>query len=409
MWWNPAKPQDVTPDDDVHRPQLDGLRAVAVTAVMFQHFSFWGDRWGFAGEGVKLFFVLSGYLITRILLQGRESRSRGARWRSVISTFYIRRALRIFPLYYGVVIVSLICNLDPARKIWPWLVMYTINFYQGANGYYEANFAHFWSLAVEEQFYLVWPWVVWFTPRRWLIPLAFLFLATGPCYRAYAEYSEANGVQSYVNTLASLDSLGAGAILAMAVHFYSVVAVRRVLRWIVFPLSLAGIVFFQFSGDVWNGYANLIFSDFALSAFFAWLVYNAARGFRWIGSYTLGLAPVVYIGKISYGIYVLHEFSHLFCTPLAEHLGWVPAEPPETHDAGGESGSDSGSPDNPPSADDHAPPGDSEAAAPVEAKFPLGLFLLRILFSVSAASLSWWVFEGPINRLKRHFRLKAKD
>ena len=107
-----------------YMPQLDGLRALAVGAVVVQHYDI---LIGGAAFGVHLFFVLSGFLITRILLLSRERVSDAGISRArAFRQFYIRRALRIFPLYYLVVFVGIAVNADYARAFAPWLLTYTI-------------------------------------------------------------------------------------------------------------------------------------------------------------------------------------------------------------------------------------------------------------------------------------------
>ena len=138
-------------------PELDTLRALAVTGVIVHHYVPAHELGILAIGGVELFFVLSGFLITRLLLAARREVERGRQHRAAaLGRFYARRALRIFPLYYLVVAVLAAVDLPPAREILPWLLTYTLNFHMASRGYVD-HFAHFWTLAVEEQFYLVWP------------------------------------------------------------------------------------------------------------------------------------------------------------------------------------------------------------------------------------------------------------
>src|SRR5437762_7625759 len=139
-------------------PQLDGLRALAVTAVIAQHYKV---LVGGAGYGVHLFFVLSGFLITRILLGERENvETLGITRVRAFRQFYVRRMLRIFPLYYFVVIAGIALGVRNAREYAPWLLTYTFNLKMAAQGTVVEPFVHFWSLAIEEQYYLVWPWLI---------------------------------------------------------------------------------------------------------------------------------------------------------------------------------------------------------------------------------------------------------
>ena len=169
------------PENRAFYPALDGLRAIAFLMVFSNHYLF--IPWGWAG--VDLFFVLSGFLITGILFDSRNDPHR-------IRNFYVRRTLRIFPLYYGVML--LLIPFAYRGLSWSWLVWpaYLGNYARVIGPYTSrsplqrlADFqpglqvtihgiyrqilflGHFWSLCVEEQFYLVWPWIVfWIRDRR---------------------------------------------------------------------------------------------------------------------------------------------------------------------------------------------------------------------------------------------------
>ncbi len=144
-----------------YRPQLDGLRAIAVMAVVFQHFapSGWSKVIPWGGLGVTLFFVLSGYLITGILLKGREEPG-------MLRHFYIRRALRIFPVYYATLLIAALLAIPPVRETFWWHAFYLSNVLFALKNSYFGAVSPFWSLAVEQHFYLIWPWVVLFVPRK---------------------------------------------------------------------------------------------------------------------------------------------------------------------------------------------------------------------------------------------------
>ncbi|MFN7977685.1 MAG: acyltransferase family protein [Vicinamibacterales bacterium] len=159
-----------------YAPQLDGLRAVAVAAVAYSH---WLPSWQFGvpfGAGVHLFFVLSGFLITRILIGLREAPSRPA----AIGRFFARRALRLFPAFYTVLACAWIADVPLARATWTWHASYLSNVYIAGLAAWQGHFSHFWSLAVEEQFYLLWPWIVVWMPTRALAPALVITTLAGP-------------------------------------------------------------------------------------------------------------------------------------------------------------------------------------------------------------------------------------
>ena len=114
--------------------------------------------------------MLSGFLITGILLRCRSFQEQGIQGTGFTARrFYARRFLRIFPLYYAVLLaVLLVLSIDRATTASLW--SYTYNLYAGFRGELHGRVSHFWSLAIEEQFYLIWPWIILLTPRRFLLP-----------------------------------------------------------------------------------------------------------------------------------------------------------------------------------------------------------------------------------------------
>lgn len=343
-------------------PQLDGLRAFAVTAVLLHHFlEMKGFDWAF--EGVRLFFVLSGFLITGILLQSRElAESRGDSLGGTIRRFYARRALRIFPLYYFLILIGLVINLEPAREALGWFLTYSLNIYMAHQGWYVDNYAHFWSLAVEEQFYIVWPWLVLFAPRRWLLPLILAVISIGPLFRFYCVIQEYNGIVAYISTPGCLDSLGMGALLTITAHSRAKDVLQSYLRKVALPVGLvaSGVLLLLLTHPVfWK--VSTIFYDSALALFFCWLIYSASVGFRGIVRVVLESPPLTYVGKISYGIYVYHPFMPKLCMFIFRVLGF----------------------DYP--------------------KSRVLTFILPTVATMIVASISWYIMERPLNNLKRCF------
>jgi peptidoglycan/LPS O-acetylase OafA/YrhL len=169
--------------------------------------------------GVELFFVLSGFLITGILIDALGSPR-------YFRNFYIRRTLRIFPLYYAVLAFSLfvfphIANVPEwstrARENQWWYWSYLAN-WGDALGHGIAGFPHFWSLAVEEQFYLVWPLLVFALSRRSAIRLTATIVATTPLIRLFLHLRGLPAQAGYEFTIARWDALAAGALLALLIR-----------------------------------------------------------------------------------------------------------------------------------------------------------------------------------------------
>jgi peptidoglycan/LPS O-acetylase OafA/YrhL len=355
--------------------QLDGLRCFAVLGVLVSHF--WIPQglpwlladmdWGWIG--VRLFFVLSGFLITGILLDARQIAGNKTTTSAYqLRQFYARRFLRIFPIYYLVIMITIALNIPLARELWAWLVTYTSNIYITLHNTWIGYFSHFWSLAVEEQFYLIWPFLILILPKKWLLPSVALAILVAPVYRfsAYQLYrGDISPFDFKAGTLtpANLDSLGMGAMLA--IFWHNRAYRERVQKYTLFIILPVGILLYLVTLALYHYDIKpsvfFTLNDFALALIFAWLVSSAAMGFKGTVGKFISFPIFVYLGKISYGIYVYHYFMPLILVPVMKWLGF---EAP--------------------------PPG------------PLN-FILAGSLSIAIASLSWYLFEYPINRLKRHF------
>jgi len=319
-------------------PAFDGLRGVAILSVMIFHFVIFrisfdeirpGELGGDAGltllqlsmcgwAGVDLFFVLSGFLITRILL---NARGRAGYFR----VFYFRRILRIFPAYYAALVVLLVIpRLFPSlvrgvahihSSIWLWT--YLSNVLLATHGWDSVpeTMQHFWSLAIEEQFYLLWPWLIFVLSRRRAIWVCVLLMVGAPLLRAFLM-STGNPTAGYVLTPARVDTLAAGALLALWAQ--SEAEWSRVLRGIRVAglLSLAVLVaLFATHGHAMFGHRFIYRDPYMLTIGFSAI---AVASMAWIGLCFLPPSPTVlqrvtafpalrYFGRYSYGLYIVHQ------------------------------------------------------------------------------------------------------
>lgn len=303
-------------------PTLDGLRGIAILLVLVLHFTMYGGAAPAAGLdllvfrvavagwiGVDLFFVLSGFLITGILFDAKGEEG-------YFRTFYLRRLLRIAPLYYGALAVFLV--FLPA--IWPghqglawlrgeslWYWTYLLNFRIAAEGWPDFGaLGHFWSLAVEEQFYLLWPVAVFLLRRRPLMALCAACMALAVATRL-ALHLAGNPPAAFVLAPARLDALAAGAFLALLVRGPGGLAAA--VRWAK-PAALAGGtgllgLFVWKRGLPSEDPAVSVAGQLLLALFFAAVLALAlpeSRGGRWLA------APfLVFFGRYSYGLYVIHH------------------------------------------------------------------------------------------------------
>jgi peptidoglycan/LPS O-acetylase OafA/YrhL len=314
-----------------HVPSLDGIRAISILIVIGFHLGVLGFGWA----GVQIFFVLSGYLITGILLEDRERYS----LTPYLKRFYWRRSLRIFPVYYGYLLVLALAQrlFGVAPEIagsWLPLSTYTMDFARmnpvDPGGHWAV---HLWSLAVEEQFYLVWPWVVFFLSRHSLSRVAIGLVIAGPLIRLATAmlvppFTGAYvGRVVYVSPFSQVDAFAAGAAIAILPW----AAIRRPGRWFagaVVVLAVLGLWnFTQFDRSEISirtlGYPVHSTTNFqhvwgytAINLVAAFAVLASVRG-RAITS-LLEHPFMQRIGRVSYGIYVFHYPALLLVIPLRE-------------------------------------------------------------------------------------------
>ena len=168
--------------------------------------------------GVETFFVISGFLITGILLDNRSEEQKSL----VLKNFYCRRFLRIFPLFYLVLGMAVLLDSDGLRQSWGWHFGYLFpTFYFYLQNGWTGQLSHFWSLAVEEQFYLVWPLLILSVSMRSLPFVLMTCIFSAPVYAVYMTVSHpgANGPNSAAILMPScLGALGLGAFLAYAIR-----------------------------------------------------------------------------------------------------------------------------------------------------------------------------------------------
>jgi peptidoglycan/LPS O-acetylase OafA/YrhL len=305
-----------------HMPQLDGLRAFAFLMVASSHWI--PDIYQFGiplGTGVQLFFVLSGFLITGILLRNRPEES-GEPTGTVLRAFYVRRSLRIFPLYYLVLTVCLLLNVSPIRETWPWHAAYLSNFYFAFHPHgtqIAEPYLHLWSLSVEEQFYLLWPLIALTTPRRRLHVVIWSGIVGALLFRIGAGLYWGNPATTRYLTPSNFDALGIGALLAYANHYRGLQGLRRA-KVICAVIGMVGLAV-SVPASAWAGSQLMHWIGHTfLIIFYGAVVAQAAEGFRGAAGSLLAAKPAMYLGKISYGLYVYHYFAPLAWAALLASL-----------------------------------------------------------------------------------------
>jgi peptidoglycan/LPS O-acetylase OafA/YrhL len=323
-------------------PALDGLRAIAVLLVVPHNFNLMVALGGAAyfvvvalqrgWIGVQLFFVLSGFLITGILLDTGATPG-------YLRSFFARRVLRIFPLYYFTLLVLLVVlpslGLMPARgpdallelSYWAYFSNWYGPFHAG-----EDSLSHFWSLAVEEQFYLLWPFVVYRRSAAWVLRLC-LGVAAAALLIRIGMLRAGAPVQAIYQFLATrMDALALGGAAAAAFRVPSAASWALDRRWL---LSGAGLAAIAVGAAISRGYnfvepATQSLGYTLLALGFALLV-AAAAATDWLGRggwlAALRWDPLRRIAKYSYAMYVLSVPIHfLIGKPALSALGLAPGD-----------------------------------------------------------------------------------
>jgi peptidoglycan/LPS O-acetylase OafA/YrhL len=342
-------------------PELDGLRGIAIAVVLLYHCHTKLEsshldvvaKWGWIG--VNLFFVLSGFLITGIIVDSRDDPR-------FFRNFYARRGLRIWPVYF----LLLLLNFFFVPLIFG-------NFWWALHETRSAPWAHYiffiqnllfaalpgtlgptWSLAIEEQFYLFWAPIARFARNAALLPLLIAVFVASPFIRLGT-----NGLLTQVHTLRHLDGLAIGALIALALRMFSFSRdAWKKLAAGGLVLGASGAVMMQFHGSN--------FTDTLLALGFGGLLIAAllVTGKPSLYGRFLVWRPLKYLGTISYGLYLIHILCFVligaFDLKMAKYGIW----------------------------------GD------------LSVVVVRIALSVTAASVLWFGFERPILRLKKYFIAK---
>lgn len=287
---------------------------MAVVLVMAVHYH---EKLGGGWIGVQLFFVLSGFLITRILLAAKANTTS---FGSYLKTFWVRRALRIFPLALLFILIGeVLWRVTDIPQTWPaarpWLLTYTLNFGHMFNLVPISDvYSHFWSLAVEEQFYLFWPLVIWYLSRKALQVAILTMIFAAPLARwLLVDTNTLTTTQLYFFTPTLFDAFAAGAALVV----FDLQWIRQVRWW-----ALGGCAIAFAAGFFANLPTGLHFSLWSMG-----YPYFMPSLMQYVWGYTLlnvaaallilaclrdqlklfANPHLVEIGKISYGIYIIHR------------------------------------------------------------------------------------------------------
>ena len=294
--------------------QIDSFRFFAAFAVIVSHWLHYipvVEKMKLGYIGVDFFFVISGFLISYQLIDLNKAVSKGkVSIGKGISNFIIRRGLRIFPLYYFILLLATVFNDGAIQDALFYNITYTSNFYFIKVGHWDSIFSHFWSLAVEEHFYLCWP-VLLLVLRRDKIGRAILGVALFSVFFRWYTYSESFPYfWVHIHTLSCLDLFMYGAALAYFLNnhkdiFYRFFSNRYTRIAVLLGLAASYLLFMNVSTEgayVW------VFFRMIFGVFCAGLVGLLVLGFSGNAKRIFEHPWLIKGGKISYAIYLLHNF-----------------------------------------------------------------------------------------------------
>ena len=301
---------------------LDGIRGIAILGVLLLHYEarqespitalrfLWAPLVGSGWAGVDLFFVLSGFLITGILLDTRKHPH-------FFRLFYARRTLRIFPLYYlALILIFLLAPplqlaepVPVATQLWYWSYLSNLKMAWVGWGFAPAHTPHFWSLAIEEQFYLVWPAVVYFASALTVRRICVVVMISSLLSRLLLVLGNAPDSMVELLTSSRVEPLAVGALVASVLRHAPTAAIwRRLTR----PVTIAALTMLLFAvfmarsaqpKGIWMGTVGIS----AIAWLGAMAIVHGTDGSRPSSRRSiLENSLLTFFGRYSYGIYVWH-------------------------------------------------------------------------------------------------------
>jgi peptidoglycan/LPS O-acetylase OafA/YrhL len=353
---------------------LDFLRFVAVSLVILQHWVLKQEYIVDLGViGVTVFFVLSGFLITKILLKNKAAIENGDYTLfKAYKNFYIRRSIRIFPIYYGLIVFLWVFNHAIVRENIFWFLTYTSNIKTFLDQSWQGTLGPLWSLAVEEQFYFIWPSVILLINKRLLLKTLFICVVLGPVFRIISMlfsiyfFDKVDlRVSSGVLVTSNIDLFAIGAILAYSIYHSEDILVKFK-KYILLMSVLLFLIISQYHNSI-------IYHTFFVMIIAVWSYYIIEFLLKENKNFSQNIfqfRPFVYLGKISYGLYLYHgPFFFIFGVLSYTEFKLFKS---------------------------------NFLFANYLGSYDL-VVLLNISYLILICTLSWYCFEKPINNLKRYF------
>ncbi len=307
-----------------YQPQLDGLRFVAIFGVLLDHFGLdMPSELHYGQLGVRLFFILSGYFITLSLW--KEQVALGTAARSIVKfagAFYLKRFCRIAPAYYFVLVLGLLLGYPEVREGIFFHLTFTTNFYIVQTGEWPGVVSYFWTLAVQEQFYLLWPFVILLFPRSRFYPAMVLFLLSAILFRLICIETNIPVIAKWTMLPGCIDSFAAGAIVAgLRLQNFTLRAFSLPARCLIALLAFSCVISARALGFLPETSPFVAVSETLDTTFLVWIFVNVLDGLPGPFGKFLASRPLTYLGKISYGLYIYHVFIIVIVDPLLQARG----------------------------------------------------------------------------------------
>jgi peptidoglycan/LPS O-acetylase OafA/YrhL len=339
--------------------EYDSLRAIAVIFVIISH-SFPNSsiihKMPFGFIGVSFFFVLSGKLITSILLNAKSSKNTLS---NNLKTFYVRRTIRIFPAYYLFLGTCLFLGSIDMKEHYLYFLSYTQNilFFKTAN--YAGMLSPTWTLAVEEQFYLIWPLFILLIRKKYLKKAIIACIIISPLFRVFAILLAQKYNQSSALNLALMPSnlicLCIGGLLSLLESEESVLLTFIYNKFVPFVALIISLPIIHFTK---NGFLVSIMQQVLISILSVWTLYSISANKDYFLNKVLKNKITTYLGKISYGMYLYHTIASVLIFKL---FGYS-----------------------------------------FDSKSDIRLFTYNLLSTITVSSISWFLFEKSINSFKKY-------
>jgi peptidoglycan/LPS O-acetylase OafA/YrhL len=296
----------MTGNKQAHYTQLNSLRTFAVAMVIIHHWLpdfFLAKLFPLGEMGVILFFVLSGFLITEILIRYKlKAEQKKQPWFNALKVFFIRRSLRIFPVYYVTILFYFfVFNIRELHDNFGYYFFYATNLYFFKIHHWGFG-SHLWTLAVEEQFYVIWPLVIFLVPVKKLVHVVLLFILIGIMSKIIWP-----PLPPLTAILAPhcFESFGLGALFAV-VKLTNLPLLKK-FKQALFVVSIFLTAFFLYA-VFFKIVLNIIYSRLILSILSLSLIIKTVDGFKGLLKQILENKALSYLGMISYSIYLFHNF-----------------------------------------------------------------------------------------------------